>query len=268
MRILKRGAVGDDVLDLQRRLKQEGFSPGVPDGQFGGATEAAVIAFQLSEGLLADGIAGPRTLTALGLAEDDALPEVLSFASVQVVSEMFPATPVMNIRRNLPSVLDALDGKRLVDRSMVLMALATIRAETEPFLPLEEGQSKFNSSPGGHAFDLYDNRADLGNQGPPDGARYKGRGFIQLTGRENYRRYGPRLRIPADLEAHPDLAIASDIAAQLLALFLADKEIAIKSALTRGDLPSARRLVNGGTNGMDRFADAFARGDQLFPKSM
>ena len=39
-----------------------GSSAGALDGEFGSATEAAVLAFQHSEGLLLDGIAGPRTL--------------------------------------------------------------------------------------------------------------------------------------------------------------------------------------------------------------
>jgi len=58
-------------------------------------------------------------------------------------------------------------------------------------LPISEFKSKFNTSPNGHPFDLYDNRRkDLGNQGKPDGKRYRGRGFIQLTGRFNYNKHG------------------------------------------------------------------------------
>jgi putative chitinase len=268
MDILKRGMTGSQVTDLQEALKAQGFDPGNIDGEFGGATEAAVIAFQQSEGLLADGVAGPRTLTALGLVDSDALPEALSHVSVQVVSQMFPFTSVGNIKRNLPFVLEALDTRGLRDRSMVLMALATIRAEAEPFLPLDEGLSNFNTSPNGHSFDLYDNRKDLGNAGPPDGEAYKGRGFVQLTGRDNYRRYGPRLSTPADLEEHPALATAANIAAELLALFIGDREIQIKDALMHGNMMTARRLVNGGSHGLDRFSDAFTRGDALLPRSM
>ena len=268
MTILKRGMSGPEVLALQQALLDHGFDPGTIDGEFGGGTEAAVLAFQRSEVLLADGVAGPRTQAALGLIQDDTLPSVVPAVSVQVVSQMFPFTAVGNIKANLPFVLQALEVRGLSDRSMVLMALATIRAEAEPFLPLEEGISKFNTSPNGHSFDLYDNRKDLGNTGPPDGELYKGRGFVQLTGRDNYRRFGPQLSTPADLEAHPTLAAAASIASELLALFIGDREPQIKDALMHDNLMAARRLVNGGSHGLERFTDAFRRGEALLPSVM
>ena len=265
MTILKRGMSGNEVKALQKALLDHGFDPGQIDGQFGGGTEAAVIAFQRSEGLLADGAAGPRTLSALGLADDDSLADALPGVTVQLVSELFPSTAVGNIKANLPFVLEALRAQELQDRSMVLMALATIRAETEPFLPLEEGISKFNTSPSGHPFDLYDKRKDLGNTGTPDGESYKGRGFVQLTGRSNYEHYGPLLTTPADLEQFPTLAATASIAAELLALFIGERELQIKDALMHGNLMAARRLVNGGVNGLDRFTDTYQRGDALLP---
>ncbi len=268
MTVLKLGMLGDEVKRLQQAVKSHGFNPGTIDGNFGAGTEAAVIAFQKSSGMLADGIAGPRTLSALGLGDSDQLPDALPFVTVQVVSSMFPMTPIGNIKKHLPSVLMALDARGLRDRSMALMALATIRAETESFLPIAEGQSRFNTSPNGRPFDLYDNREDLGNTGSPDGASYKGRGFVQLTGRSNYHHYGPRLKTPVDLEAQPALASDPAIASELLALFIGDKEIQIKDALMHGNLMAARRLVNGGSNGLDHFTDAYRRGDALIPQQM
>ena len=72
MPTLKQGSSGPDVINLQKRLKDLGFDPGEPDGRFGPGTTAAVIAFQQSQGLQADGIAGPATMAALQAASSSA----------------------------------------------------------------------------------------------------------------------------------------------------------------------------------------------------
>jgi len=261
--ILHLNSSGPEVTALQQALQRVGFSPGVVDGFFGAATEAAVLAFQKSEGLAADGVVGPNTAKALGLAVIPAVPSAIPNVTVQVVAQMFPLTPIGNIKVNLPPVLDALISAKLPDRAMVLMALATIRAETESFLPISEGQSRFNTSPSGHPFDLYDNRQDLGNTGAPDGLNFRGRGFVQLTGRANYTRYGGEIGL--DLVANPELANDPQVAANLLARFLGDREDRIREAIAANDLATARRLVNGGSNGLDRFSDTFNKGITLIP---
>lgn len=264
MATLKEGATGPEVIKLQERLKELGFDPGSADGEFGPGTEAAVMAFQRNAGLLPDGIVGPRTQAALALPAPDPLPSVIPEVTPAVVSKMFPSTPLRNIATHLPPVLNALVADALQDKPMVLMALATIRAETEGFEPISEGKSRFNTSPNGHPFDLYDNRRrDLGNLGRPDGERFKGRGFIQLTGRANYDKHGRAIGRGDQLIQNPELANDPDIAAKLLASFLKDKEVAIKEALLDNDLKQARRLVNGGSHGLERFTDAFTRGDRL-----
>lgn len=269
MAMLKRGMKGAAVKRLQKQLKARGFDPGLADGDFGGGTEAALRAFQLSEGLVPDGIAGPRSLAALELAKPaDIWPDVLPGVSVQAVSQMFPFTPIGNIIENLPPVTTALSEYGLTDKPMVLMAMATIRAETESFKPVAEGLSRYNTSPRGHSFDLYDNRRDLGNRGAPDGERFRGRGYIQLTGRFNYQRYSEQLGLGQGLIDNPELASDPLIAGRLLAAFLKDKEVQVKRALLEGDLRHARRLVNGGSHGLDRFSDAFRRGESVIPDMM
>ena len=262
---LRIGSKGTEVKRLQQALKDRGFSPGAIDGDFGSATEQAVLAFQRSTAgaLLADGVAGPRTLAALQLAATSDLPDATAGMSIQVASRMCPGAHIDDIKTHLPIVLGSLGTHGLADRVMVLMAVSTIRVETASFLPISEGRSKFNTSPGGHPFDLYDHRGDLGNKGPPDGERYRGRGFIQLTGRSNYQRYGARLQV--DLEQHPQLANAADLAADLLSLFLGDRELNIKDALLHGNFQAARRLVNGGQHGLEAFTAAYQTGDALLP---
>jgi lysozyme family protein len=56
------------VTKIQQALASKGFSPGDIDGDFGPETEAAVVAFQLSEGLVADGEVGRETAGALGIS--------------------------------------------------------------------------------------------------------------------------------------------------------------------------------------------------------
>lgn len=265
MTTLQQGSSGADVVRLQDALRAHGFNPGASDGDFGQGTLAAVIAFQRSEAMLADGVVGPRTAAALGLVDASAVPTAIPGVTVEAVCRMFPQTPRANIETHLPYVLDGLVGESLTDKPMVLMALATIRAETESFRPISEGQSKYNTSPGGHAFDLYDNRKDLGNQGPPDGERYRGRGFVQLTGRSNYQVHGAAIGMGTGLVDNPDLANDPEIASKLLASFLKSKETAIEHAIAEGDLKTARRLVNGGSNGLDRFTDAFNIGMTAVP---
>jgi peptidoglycan hydrolase-like protein with peptidoglycan-binding domain len=62
---LKPGAKGAAVKQLQRALKSAGYSPGTIDGSYGPSTESAVKQFQQAHKLVADGIAGTKTLSAL-----------------------------------------------------------------------------------------------------------------------------------------------------------------------------------------------------------
>lgn len=184
----------------------------------------------------------------------------------ETVKRLFPHTPIRNIEKHLHFILDALEDHGLDDPEMVLMALATIRAETEGFVPISEGKSKYNTSERGHPFDKYDERADLGNLGMYDGKHFKGRGFVQLTGRANYQDAGNALDL--DLESDPDLANDPEIAAHILAYFLKSREDRIRQALEDGNLRLARRIVNGGSHGLDRFVDCFKRGRFLLEESV
>jgi len=65
--VLRQGARGSDVKEMQRRLKQWGYYNGSVDGIFGTGTRSAVILFQKKNGLKADGIVGKETFKALGM---------------------------------------------------------------------------------------------------------------------------------------------------------------------------------------------------------
>ena len=65
--ILRQGATGGEVKEVQRRLKLWGYYNGSVDGVFGAGTKKAVIAFQKKNGLTADGVVGASTYKALGM---------------------------------------------------------------------------------------------------------------------------------------------------------------------------------------------------------
>ena len=190
--------------------------------------------------------------------------DITATVTPAIVALMFPnTTPRRNIEAHLPRVLAALREDGIGDIDMVTMALATIAAETAGFAPISEGVSRFNTAPGGAHFALYDHRADLGNSAYGHGALYKGRGFIQITGRANYDRIGREIGV--DLLHHPDLANDPVIAARILARFLKDHEARIRAAIAAEDGEAARRAVNGGTHGIDAFLDAWNRGQEVLP---
>jgi len=259
MNSLRLGSEGPRILALKKRLQNRGFNPGDVGTQFTIGTETAVRLFQQSVGLSPDGVVGSNTVAALGM------PSIVSNVTLDMVAQMFPGTPRQNIRFHLPHVLMGLLDGQLADRAMMMMALGTIRAETASFQPVDEMISIFNTPIGGGPFSNYDSRADLGNQGPPDGSRFKGRGFVQLTGRANYLQIGNRIGLGTGLIDDPDLANDPEVAARILTSFLQTKENQIRHALSAKDLAAARKLVNGGSHGLADFQDAFRVGEGLIP---
>lgn len=261
MPALQNGSQGDDVKRLQQALKQKGFYNDAVNGAFDAGTEAAVKAFQASQALKADGVAGPITKAALGIIVPPG-PDVTGSVTVDNVVSMLTGTSRANVTKHLPNILAALRTEGLVDRWMILMTLSTIYVETGQFDPIPEGISQYNTSPDGAPFDLYNGR--MGNG--PDGARFKGRGFIQLTGHDNYRDIGNAIGV--DLLSDPDRALDSVVASEILARFLKRAETAIRVALAEKNLADARRAVNGGSYGLTEFKSAYGRGEPIFPAPM
>ena len=66
--VYRQGSTGETVRQIQTNLKKWGYYTGSVDGIYGSKTTAAVKSFQRKTGLSVDGIAGPRTLAALGIS--------------------------------------------------------------------------------------------------------------------------------------------------------------------------------------------------------
>ena len=104
----------------------------------------------------------------------------------------------------------------------------------------------------------YNGRADLGNTEPGDGPRFKGRGFIQLTGRSNYAKAGRELGL--DLVNHPELAETDENAARVAAWYWRTRNI--NPPAEAGDFVKVTRLINGGTNGLSQREAFYAKAKQ------
>lgn len=260
--ILKPGDSGNAIRIIQERLISLRFDPGPADGQYGPQTTQAIAQFQFVNNLASTGAVDNATLRALGYEVEDSAPAPQSsqLFSVERVRKMFPDASLQNLEAYLPLVLTALQEFHLNDPPMTLVALATIRAETGVFAPISEYPSQYNTASGGALFALYDFRKDLGNGAVGDGARYKGRGFIQLTGKSNYQQYSKKLGLGDALVQRPELANDPLIAARLLACFLKDKKSIIRNALAAGNFAAARKAVNGGSHGLDSFTTAYQVG--------
>jgi hypothetical protein len=137
----------------------------------------------------------------------------------------------------LEAILTQMENKA-VERAQAAYILATAYHESDRFRTMEEYAS-------GAA---YEGRQTLGNNQPGDGARFKGRGFVQITGRRNYTDWCKRLRV--DLIGKPALAARLDLATTILidGMMLGTftgKKLPDYVAGPRKDYLGARRVVNG-----------------------
>ena len=110
--------------------------------------------------------------------------------------------------------------------------------------PTLEVAKKYAFNPEKLANFVYGGR--MGNDDPGDGYRYRGRGYIQLTGRETYKKVGNIAGL--DLEANPELAAKPENAIKIACAFWTWKKI--NPACDAGDFTGVTQKINGGTNGL------------------
>jgi len=165
-----------------------------------------------------------------------------------------PAQVELQVLRLLDDlVMDSL----VASREQAAYILATVQREAGPdFFP----KSEFGS-------DTYLSRYEagtplgkrLGNTTPGDGKRYRGRGFVQITGRGNYAKLGRAIGMELLLVDSPELANSYDVAYNVLVVGMMEGLFTGKSLKhyindMQVDYLEARRVVNGNDH-----ADEIAR---------
>lgn len=254
----------DDVEILQRYLRDWGVLPrdAKVDGLFGNATLAAVEQFQkmrpadplrsrfVAQGLSVTGIVNRDTWAELMKVKPAEIVMVNRQASHQDMPPNFPSIEqILNIakppstirpfvRKNLPIILHECLKNGVIDRGQIAYVFATVHHESH------FGRFMIELASGTQ----YEGRTDLGNTQPGDGRRFKGRGFVQITGRRNYTSWSKKLGI--DLIGHPEKAAIPETAAIILVRGMRDGSftgvgLSRFIAGNRRDFFHARRIVNG-----------------------
>lgn len=228
----------DEVKTLQDKL---GFPSSQIDGQFGAATRVAVENFQKSHRLLVDGMVGANTWAALLGQSVSLLPRSTLVGSFDV-DKIVASIPYPNIRKfarnTIPIIL-----RECVENAVTIPAqIAYILATAEHESHLGEWMEEFASG-----WD-YEGSADLGNTESGDGPRFKGRGFVQTTGRRNYTDWSTKLGI--DLIGNPQRASEPLVAAKILVRGMRDGTFTTRRlghfiSASSHDFFNARTIVNG-----------------------
>ncbi len=231
----------DDVETVQRLLNicfaDERFqldAPLLSDGLFGKKTHAAICAYQ--ESVLnmktPDGIVSVSGPTIQSLFE--ALPDELN---EQLISLLYIKADDADIQTLVPAIRNTMH-KRAIDTPLR-------QAHFLAQIGHESGELRFREELASGV--AYEGRQDLGNTEPGDGPLFKGRGLIQLTGRNNYTAYGRA--IGKDLLDDPQVVAENpEYCVDVAGWYWERHQLNVPA--DRDDLEMVTRKINGGLNGL------------------
>ena len=265
--LLKLGSKGEDVKTLQGKL---GLTA---DGSFGPGTEKAVKEWQTKNGLKADGVIGDASWTKLTIIKEVVLDFSTPLSFVQkikghipdAVFQQIPATcAAFNIITplRLAHFLAQCDhesgGFKAVSENLNYGSeglLGTFKSDfdTNHNKVLEANEklkaNTLSRKPEAIANFVYANQNGNGNEASGDGWKYRGRGFIQLTGRDNYA--GFTKFIGEDCLANPDLVATKYQLSSAAFFFNKNKLWSICDLGSTDDVVTkVTKKVNGGTIGL------------------
>jgi len=184
--------------------------------------------------------------------------------AAQILTQaMWNRLPVDRYRELLPAVSETLRACQCTTVERIAMWVAQIGHESGGLYYTEEIAS-------GAA---YEGRADLGNTQPGDGVRFKGRSWIQITGRANYTRLSQwafdKLLVPSPtyFVEFPGQLASDEFVGLGAAWYWVVARPDINALSDARDIHSVTQRINGGQNGfndrLDRYNRALALGDQL-----
>lgn len=258
--LLKIGSQGDDVKKLQEELGLQS------DGIFGAGTEKAVKAWQTENGLTADGVVGtltwdklfstPPSTEAPTTSSDGELKleKLVTHVPDAVIQEIPDCVTKFQINTPLRlahflAQCDHESGGFKVTQENLNYSAEGLKKTFSKYFPDNLAES-YAKQPEKIASRVYADRMGNGNEASKEGYKYRGRGYIQLTGKDNYSAFDKT--VEESILDNPDL-LSEKYALLSAAWFwnarslnaLADKG-ASDSVVTE-----ITKKVNGGTLGLD-----------------
>mgnify|MGYP000060553647 CR=1 FL=1 len=273
--LLRVGSTGDEVKKLQEKLGVDVI------GKFGPKTEAAVKGWQAAHGLTPDGVVGDATWAKMFAPV--VTPPSYNSVVIDTPASFAPPAPSSNItvfkldalKGHVPqAVIDAIPdtaarfgittslrlahflaqcghesgGFKAVQENLNYGAKGLLSIFSKYFKTIAQATA-YERKPEKIANLVYANRMGNGSEASGEGWKYRGRGYIQLTGKENYKAFDAT--VPEDITSNPDL-VATKYALASAAFFF--KKNNLWSICDKGSSPEVVTLVtkrvNGGTIGL------------------
>ena len=264
--LLKLGSEGEDVKKLQIKLGVD------PIGKFGPKTESAVKSFQTKNGITPDGIVGDGTWSKMFAEGTVSAPTVITepapiksagglkleglrghipdavIAQIPDTAAKFEINTPLRLAHFLAQCGHESGGFRLTKENLNYSAKG-LNGTFKKYFPTLESATPYERKPEKIANKVYGGRMGNGPESSGDGAKFCGRGYIQLTGKDNYTAFGKSIN--EDMSANPDKVASSY--ALLSAAWFFNKNGLHKMAdggATDAVVTSITKRVNGGTIGL------------------
>ena len=262
--LLRKGDNNEQVKQLQVKLHLD------PVGNFGPKTEEAVKIWQAAHGLTADGVVGDKTWAmimgeeshpqvqqqAVAVANSTGLkleklkghiPDAV-IAMIPAVAQKFQIDSALRLAHFLAQCGHESGGFRLTKENLNYSAKG-LNGIFKKYFPTLESALPYERKPEKIANKVYGGRMGNGTEASGDGAKFCGRGYIQLTGKDNYTAFGKS--IGEDVCANPQ--VVAEKYALLSAAWFFSKNGLHKMAdggATDAVVTSITKRVNGGTIGL------------------
>jgi len=262
--LLKLGSEGEDVKKLQTKLGVD------PIGKFGPKTDTAVKAWQSANGLTPDGVVGPSTWAKLMGESTISSPTVITepapvksagglkleklkghipdnvIAQIPDTAAKFGIDTPLKLAHFLSQCGHESAGFKVAQENLNYSAKG-LMGIFKKYFPTQQLAESYQRQPEKIANKVYASRMGNGAEASGEGYKYRGRGYIQLTGKDNYTAFGKSIN--EDIAGNPDL-VATKYPLLSAAWFFSKN--CLKKCVDASDatVTSVTKCVNGGTIGL------------------